>query len=105
MNSSRPESDPFDLPFDPNVGPGNFPWDHWERNAREAAVIEDLVQLGRSLMREAVQHGWSDELRTECGWSDDGAAMIQLAISAPEQAEQRWRYLLYSDGGRVPGDG
>ncbi len=79
---------------------GDFPWDRWETQAKAAGVIDDLVQLGRSLMREAVQHTWDDNLQKECGWSDNGAAMIQLALSDPEAARKRWNHLMQTDGER-----
>ncbi len=51
---------------------GDYPWDHWKKWAIEDGVDEDLAQLGRLLIREADQHGWSLELKQECGWSDNG---------------------------------
>lgn len=76
-----------------------YAWDDWQQRAKAAGVPDDLAQLGRSLMREADQHGWSDELQAECGWDDDGAAMIALALSDPATARERWSWLIETDGG------
>lgn len=78
--------------------PRVFAWDHWQQWATEDGVTEELAQLGRAVIREAYQHRWSDELKTECGWSDDGEAMILLAQADPDRARIRWQYLLDSDG-------
>ena len=99
------EPSPLDLPFDPSVGPGNFPWDLWEQKARDAGVADALAGIGRSVMREAVQHSWTAELMSECGWDDEGNQMIELALKDATSAENRWRYLLDSDGDRVPAEG
>ena len=79
---------------------GNYPWDHWREWAVADGMSEDLADLGRSLVREADQHSWSDELLAECGWSDDGKAMIELALKNPDEARKRWQFLLDTDGGR-----
>ncbi len=50
-------------------------------------------------MREADQHGWSEELQAECGWSDGGEAMLALAAADPVAARARWAWLLETDGG------
>jgi hypothetical protein len=80
---------------------GDYPWDRWATKAQAAGVPLDLVNLGRSLMREAVQHSWGGELQQECGWADEGAAMIALALNDPGTARKRWDDLLRTDGGRV----
>ena len=77
---------------------GNYPWDEWERRALAAGVPKALAGLGRSTMREAYQHGWPDNLKTLCGWSDDGLAMTQLALRAPRKARRQWDILLRTDG-------
>lgn len=84
--------------------PRRFAWDDWQERARAAGVAAGLAQLGRSLMREADQHGWREELQRECGWDDDGAAMIALALSKPDEALARWSRLLDTDGERVAPD-
>ena len=99
------ESSPLDLPFDPSVGPGNFPWDLWEQKAKDAGISDALAAIGRSVMREAVQHSWPADLMSECGWVDGGNQMIAFAHDDANAAETRWRYLLDSDGDRVPGEG
>ena len=68
-----------------DAGPGNFPWDTWERRAQDAGVWFELAVLGRSVYREAYQHNWEQELKQECGWQDDGNAMIDLASAAPSK--------------------
>lgn len=80
--------------------PGAYPWDGWEERAKSAGVVEELAQLGRSLIREAMQHNWDAGLQNECGWSDDGEAMIALALSDPAAATERWEHLLRTDGER-----
>ncbi len=64
----------------------------------EAGLSDDLAWLGRDLMREAVQHAWSEELKAECGWEDEGQAMLELALRAPRKAEKRWQRLMDTDG-------
>lgn len=78
--------------------PGEFPWDEWKARATAAGVPEDLAGLGRAVVREAYQHSWSPELQTECGWDDDGEAMIELALRDPAHASRRWSLLLETDG-------
>lgn len=81
--------------------PHRFAWDAWEERAKAGGVVADLAQLGRAVMREADQHAWSEELQAECGWADDGDAMIALALDKPEIARSRWSWLLDTDGGQV----
>lgn len=80
--------------------PGEYPWDDWFTAARAADVPEDLAQLGRSLVREADQHSWSEALQALCGWKDDGAAMIRAALDRPDDAREIWQHLMDSDGFR-----
>ena len=79
---------------------GDYPWDHWQEWALADGVPTDLAQLGRDLIREADQHNWPRERQLECGWGDSGAAMIQLALTAPDQARERWEFLMETDGDR-----
>jgi hypothetical protein len=95
LNDIRPAPPPPDWWQD---GPGNFPWDKWERKALAAGVDKDLAALGRSVYREADMHDWAGYLKRECGWADEGQAMIELALSNPQQAEERWRHLYATDG-------
>jgi len=81
--------------------PHRFAWDDWQEHAVAAAVGAELAQLGRSVMREADQHGWDEDLQRECGWDDDGAAMIALALADPDEARDRWSWLMNTDGERV----
>ena len=80
---------------------GFYPWDEWQRWAFANGVPMNLATLGRAVIREAWQHDWSEELRAECGWRDDGRAMLALALTRPKRALARWSELLDSDGGRV----
>ena len=79
---------------------GNYPWDEWERRALAAGVPKELAGVGRLTMREAYQHGWTDKLKSLCGWNDDGRRMIKLALRSPQAAEKRWHRLLDTDGER-----
>lgn len=79
---------------------GDYPWDGWQRWAFAHGVPQELATLGRAVIREAWQHGWDEELRAECGWRDDGRAMLALALTDPKRAEARWSELLDTDGGR-----
>jgi hypothetical protein len=69
-------------------------WERWFERAVEEGVDEDLASLGRSVIRECSAQRWDAERRAECGWLDDGEAMLELALVEPEQAEERWRLLL-----------
>ncbi len=80
--------------------PGNYPWDGWEKQARERGVSDELATLGRAVMREAYQHQWGEKLRTLCGWDDDGKIMIELALACPKRARLIWNKLLETDGCR-----
>lgn len=79
---------------------GAYAWDRWENQARAAGLAQDLAGLGRAVMREAVQHDWTPELKAECGWTDYGQAMLKLALRDGAAAEERWKYLLETDGQR-----
>lgn len=79
---------------------GEYPWDQWRTWAVADGVGEELADLGRAVIREADQHGWSEELQAECGWLDHGQAMIEQALRKPEEAHQRWQTLLDTDGER-----
>ena len=77
---------------------GHYPWDDWERYALARGVPEDLAGLGRLLIREAFNHGWEAWLQSLCGWSDDGQALLALALRAPRQARRQWEILMRTDG-------
>lgn len=77
---------------------GCYAWDRWRLRALDAGLSDDLAWLGRHVMREAVQHAWSEELRAECGWEDEGQAMLELALRAPRKARKRWQRLMDTDG-------
>lgn len=80
---------------------GQYPWDDWERAAQARGVEMKLANLGRAVMREAYQHGWSERLQSLCGWRDDGRRMIALALRAPQTARLRWEWLMEMDGLRL----
>lgn len=82
---------------DPALAPLEPLWDRWFDRALEEGVEEDLASLGRTVIREAGEQDWDEELRGECGWFDDGEAMLDLAMLTPERAEARWRALLDRD--------
>jgi hypothetical protein len=77
---------------------GNYPWDEWERRALAAGVAKELAQLGRAVMREAYNHGWTENLKTLCGWNDDGALMLAGALRAPARISRQWKILMRTDG-------
>lgn len=74
-----------------------FCWDEWELYAWYKQVPADLVQLGRSVMRECMQHAWPAEYWKEVG-PPAANKMIELALANPEEARTRWGYLLETDG-------
>jgi hypothetical protein len=77
---------------------GHYPWDDWERRALDAGVAKELAGLGRAVMREAYQHDWTDELKSLCGWRDDGQALLTFALRAPKTARRQWDILMRTDG-------
>ncbi|MFN5834987.1 MAG: hypothetical protein ACK56K_01045 [Akkermansiaceae bacterium] len=78
--------------------PGAYPWDHWQALALERGLAPDLAALGRSLMREADQHGWCERLRVECGWNDEGRAMLARLLAQPRRTAARLEWLYATDG-------
>lgn len=79
---------------------GEYPWDDWEAYAKAQGVPEALASLGRAVIREAYQHGWSSKLKSLCGWRDDGQRMLKLALRSSQTARKRWQRLLDTDGNR-----
>lgn len=77
---------------------GGYDWDTWKMEAVSKGVPADLAHLGQALMREAYEEAWSKERQAECGWRDYGASMLELAISNPNAARERWNYLLETAG-------
>ena len=77
---------------------GQYVWDRWQAQALEAGLSQDLAGLGRAVMREAVHHAWTVELKASCGWRDNGQAMRAWALRDGAAAAQRWRHLLETDG-------
>jgi hypothetical protein len=78
--------------------PTIYEWDHWECLALERGLAPDLATLGRSLMREAHQHGWCARLKAECGWNDEGRAMLARLLAHPCRAAARLEWLYATDG-------
>ena len=79
---------------------GRYAWDRWQAEALQAGLSDELAQLGRAVMREAVQHDWSPVLQRECGWHDRGQVMLIQALHHGETTAQRWQHLLETDGER-----
>lgn len=77
-----------------NCSPSDYPWDRWAERATDAGVSQELTNLGRSLMREAYQHSWTENLCIQAGWIDAGQAMITLATERPSDARSQWEKLL-----------
>jgi len=76
----------------------SYAWDYWKTKALAAGVAIDLAELGRAVMREHYQHGWSsydDEVSVH-----SGDEMLRLALSEPDKAAARWQRLLDTDGGK-----
>ncbi len=102
MNDATPATTDFDRQMF-ECPPGEFPWDVWARQAVAAGVAAELAALGRSVMREAYQHGWCESLRYECGVNQPGTAagMIACAKDQPHLVGARWQWLLAADGLRI----
>jgi len=76
----------------------SYAWDYWKTKALASGVAVDLAELGRAVMREHYQHGWSsydDEVSIR-----SGDEMLRLALSEPYRAAARWQWLLDNDGGK-----
>jgi len=72
-------------------------WERWFERALEEGVEQSLARLGRAVIRASAARAWDEELHAECGWLDDGEAMLELALLEGERAEARWRFLLEGD--------
>jgi hypothetical protein len=77
---------------------GHYPWDDWERYALWRGLDAELAALARLLIREAFNHAWPGWLKSVCGWSDDGAALLDFALRSPEAARRQWEVLMRTDG-------
>lgn len=82
------------------ISPGSYPWDLWQHEALDAGLAPELATLGRAVMREAYQHDWCDRLKYECGIDnpDTAAGIIACAKEQPFLTENRWQWLLVTDG-------
>ncbi|WP_156905376.1 hypothetical protein [Chitinibacter tainanensis] len=74
-----------------------YVWEWWQIVALASGVSEDLAELGRATMREALQHDWSAGLKAKFG-PEASADMLQLAHDNPELAKKTWREALERDG-------
>lgn len=62
-------------------------WDRWHTSALNAGVTPQLAEYGRMVMRDHYQHGLPpDDLGQDC----DGPLMLDLALSAPYTALERF---------------
>lgn len=84
----------------PHYNLRRYPWDRWQARALAAGVDEDLIQLGRKVIRLAETYGrtWSEQVKTDCGLDDDGAAMLTLALNDPKRTRILWEQLLEDNG-------
>ena len=76
----------------------SYAWDYWKTKALAAGVTGDLAALGRAVMREHYQHGWSSYGAEVSVRSGD--EMLHLALCEPDKAATRWQWLLDTDGGK-----
>jgi hypothetical protein len=89
----------LNLHFDVCAGTfGNYPWDDWHRYAVARGLDAELAGQGRLLIREAFNHDWQPWLKSACGWNDDGAALLALALRSPKAARRQWDILMRTDG-------
>lgn len=65
---------------------GRYTWDRWETEALSAGVAPELAALGREVLLRA--------LYRPSLWAQEGQAMLQLALEAPDEARRRWGELL-----------
>jgi hypothetical protein len=77
--------------------PPRFEWEWWEQEALERGLDKDLAALGRAVLREALQHNWSPQLRVLCC----AEVLDELLVNAPRQARRLYAVLLETDGLRV----
>ena len=88
MNPSDPK---------PAYEPPRFEWDVWKDYALERGLDCELATLGRAVMREAIQHNWSEQLR---GLSE-GEGLSGLLFNAPDLGKRLCEVLLETDGLRI----
>lgn len=69
-------------------------WERWFERAVEEGVDEELAMLGRAVIRSARSARVEADHRAECGWSDEGDAMLELALEDADGADEHWRRLL-----------
>lgn len=77
--------------------PGPYPWEEWERKATDVGIASKVRRLGKKVMYEAYARDWPDDRCVKAGWSDDGAAMLALAATSPNEALNDWNFLLLQD--------
>jgi len=89
----------LNLHFDVCAGTfGNYPWDDWHAHALARGLDAELAGQGRLLIREAFNHDWQPWLQSLCGWNDDGAALLEMALRSPKAARRQWGILMRTDG-------
>lgn len=76
---------------------GDYPWDEWERAAKERGMERTLASLGRDVIRDADQHAWAPPLRDLC----DGENLLELLTRAPYLGRRLCELLIETDGLRV----
>jgi len=81
----------------PGRKPGAYPWDHWEKAAKERGMERTLAELGREVIRDADQHAWSEPLRRLC----EGETLLELLTRAPYLGRRLCEILIETDGLRV----
>ncbi len=83
------------------------PWDRWARRALEAGLDDELIKLGRGVIKNAYEDNWDDKLCVVAGWRFttlkrtwvfDGQALIDVALKQPRYARLLWLYLLKTEG-------
>jgi hypothetical protein len=81
----------------PGPKPGAYPWDHWEKAAKERGMERTLAELGREVIRDADQHAWSEPLRELCAWGN----LLELLTRSPYLGRRLCEILIETDGLRV----
>lgn len=74
--------------------PPRSAWDYWKEEMLERGLDEDLATLGRSVIREAENHGWGPRLQAFCS----GGSLEEILFRAPGLARRLCTVLLETDG-------
>jgi hypothetical protein len=87
------------MPPDPHPSDVD-PVGYFYERAQANGVPEDLADLGRQVMRRALeQTHWNDYQRGLYTWDK----MLSLVLSQPQSARDEWEYLLATDMLRLEG--